>query len=122
MSTHQSCDYNLSPSGNNSERCGWERMVWGCQDILRMHLSHLLVLATSPRTHFTTRTRAVHTLTSHPRSQAIVSYVVKSNHQVREDAINTSNILGSLVLVFFLSQFVFEDHQLYFPYFSYSLS
>ncbi|KAK4309758.1 hypothetical protein Pmani_018634 [Petrolisthes manimaculis] len=68
--------------GNNGERCGWERMVWGCQDILRMHLSHLLVLATSPRTHFTTRTRAVHTISSHPRSQAILSYVVKSNHQL----------------------------------------
>lgn len=99
-----------SASGNNSERCGWERMVWGCQDILRMHLSHLLVLATSPRTHFTTRTRAVHTLTTHPRSQAIVSYVVKSNHQVSEDSVKTSKILVSSVLVFTISRFVFESH------------
>ncbi|XP_071541821.1 uncharacterized protein [Panulirus ornatus] len=66
----------------NSERCGWERMVWGCQDILRMHLNHLLALVTSPRTHIHTRIRAAQALATHPRVHAIVSYTSKANPQL----------------------------------------
>lgn len=57
-------------------------MVWGCQDILRMHLNHLLALVTSPRTHIHTRIRAAQALTTHPRVHAIISYTSKANPQV----------------------------------------
>ncbi|KAK8729282.1 hypothetical protein OTU49_008737, partial [Cherax quadricarinatus] len=66
----------------NGEKCGWERLVWGCQDILRMHLNHLLALVTSPRTHIHTRIRAAQALASHHKVQAIISYTSKANPQL----------------------------------------
>ena len=66
----------------NSERCGWERVLWGCQDTLRLHLNHLLALVTSPRTHLQTRVRAAQALSKHARLHAIVNCTAKANPQV----------------------------------------
>ncbi|CAL4183102.1 unnamed protein product, partial [Meganyctiphanes norvegica] len=51
--------------GSNSERSGWERVVWSCQDILRLHLTHLMALVTAPRTSTHTRTAATTALVNH---------------------------------------------------------
>ncbi|XP_063878429.1 lysosomal-trafficking regulator-like isoform X2 [Scylla paramamosain] len=66
----------------NSERCGWERVLWGCQDTLRLHLNHLLALVTSPRTHLQTRVRAAQALSKHPRLHAIINCTAKANPQL----------------------------------------
>ncbi|XP_066957517.1 lysosomal-trafficking regulator isoform X3 [Macrobrachium rosenbergii] len=64
------------------DRCGWERMVWGSQDVLRLHLTHLLALVTSPRTHTYTRIRAAQLLATHTQAKGILLYATKSNPQL----------------------------------------
>ncbi|XP_068245807.1 lysosomal-trafficking regulator isoform X3 [Palaemon carinicauda] len=64
------------------DRCGWERMVWGSQDVLRLHLTHLLALVTSPRTHTHTRIRTAQLLATHVQAKAILLYATKSNPQL----------------------------------------
>ncbi|XP_069997726.1 lysosomal-trafficking regulator isoform X2 [Penaeus vannamei] len=65
-----------------ADRTGWESVVWGCQDILRLHLTHLLALVTSPRTHIHTRLRAAQALATHTRIQPVLSYANKANPQL----------------------------------------
>ncbi|KAK7001971.1 hypothetical protein SK128_023175, partial [Halocaridina rubra] len=66
----------------NIDRCGWERMVWGSQDVLRLHLTHLLALVTSPRTHTHTRIRTAQALATHSQSKIILLYATKANPQL----------------------------------------
>ncbi|CAL4071549.1 unnamed protein product, partial [Meganyctiphanes norvegica] len=67
---------------SNSERSGWERVVWSCQDILRLHLTHLMALVTAPRTSTHTRTAATTALVNHPRALHVLAYAAKANAQL----------------------------------------
>ena len=66
-----------------SERKGWENLVWVCQDVLRLHFTHLLALITAPRANVLSRCKAAHILASNiPKIKPVFVFCARSHKMV----------------------------------------